>query len=330
MSVLERHWQRLTPVSVALLPLSLLFRALVWLRRNLYRIGLFRSFRLPVPVIVVGNITVGGTGKTPLVIWLADFLRQAGYRPGIVTRGYRGISPVWPVSVTTQTFASQVGDEAVLLARRSGCPVMAGADRADCARRLLAEGCNVIVSDDGLQHYRLCRDIEIAVIDGERRFGNGLLLPAGPLREPVARLESVPLRVSNGTPQPGELGMTLAPAGIYNLDNPDLRALPEQFSSMPVHAVAGIGNPERFFATLRGRGLTVIPHPFPDHHAFQAGDLDFGDKLPLILTEKDAVKCEHFAKTHYWVLAVDARPDARLGEQILQRLKEKTVGQETA
>ena len=338
MSALERHWQRLTPVSVALLPLSWVFRALVWLRRMLYRTGLFRSFRLNAPVIVVGNISVGGTGKTPLVIWLAGLLREAGYRPGIVTRGYRGASPVWPVTVTAETSANLVGDEAVLLARRSGCPVMAGPDRVESARRLIEQGCNVIVSDDGLQHYRLRRDIEIAVIDGARRFGNGLCLPAGPLREPVARLESVHLRVANGAPQAGELGMTLTPSGFYNLAEPGLHAAPEQtpkqfttqFGNTPVHAVAGIGNPERFFITLRGLGLTVIPHAFPDHHAFQAGELEFGDKLPLILTEKDAVKCEHFAKTHFWVLAVDARPDTRLGEQILQRLKEKTVGQEAA
>ena len=338
MSALERHWQRLTPVSVALLPLSWVFRALVWLRRILYRTGLFRSFRLPAPVIVVGNISVGGTGKTPLVIWLADFLREAGYRPGIVTRGYRGTSPVWPVAVTAQTSASLVGDEAVLLARRSGCPVMAGANRTESARRLIEQGCNVIVSDDGLQHYRLRRDIEIAVIDGTRRFGNGLCLPAGPLREPVARLESVQLRVANGAPQAGELGMTLTPSGFYNLAGPGLHASPEQspkqftaqFGNAPVHAVAGIGNPERFFVTLRGVGLTVIPHAFPDHHAFQAGELEFSGKLPLILTEKDAVKCQHFATTRCWVLAVDAQPDARLGEQILQRLKEKPVGQEAA
>ena len=338
MSALERHWQRLTPVSVALLPLSWVFRALVWLRRALYRTGLLRSIGLPAPVIVVGNISVGGTGKTPLVIWLADFLREAGYRPGIVTRGYRGASPVWPVAVTAQTSASLVGDEAVLLARRGGCPVMAGPDRAESARRLIEQGCNVIVGDDGLQHYRLRRDIEIAVIDGVRRFGNGLCLPAGPLREPVSRLESVPLRVANGAPQAGELGMTLTPSGFYNLAGPGLHAAPEQtprqftaqFGNVPVHAVAGIGNPERFFITLRGLGLTVIPHPFPDHHAFKAKELEFSDKLPLILTEKDAVKCQHFATTRCWVLAVDARPDARLGEQILQRLKEKPVGQEAA
>jgi tetraacyldisaccharide 4'-kinase len=330
MSALERHWYRLTPVSLLLLPLSLIFCALVQLRRLLYRLGWLRQRRLSVPVIVVGNITVGGTGKTPLVIWLADFLCQAGYRPGIVTRGYRGNSLTWPVAVTPQTRAEQVGDEAVLLARRCGCPVLAGPDRVAAAQQHVLQGCNVIVSDDGLQHYRLCRDLEIAVIDSTRRFGNRLCLPAGPLREPISRLRSVSLRVANGVPEAGELGMALVPTGFYNLANKAQRALADQFRAGPVHAVAGIGNPERFFSSLRGLGLKVIPHPFPDHHGFQSGDLEFGDDLPVILTEKDAVKCESFANARCWVLAVEARPDASLSEQILQRLKEVIRGQEAA
>jgi tetraacyldisaccharide 4'-kinase len=330
MSALERHWYRLTPVSLLLLPLSLIFCALVQLRRALYRLGVLHHTRLSVPVIVVGNITVGGTGKTPLVIWLADVLRQAGYRPGIVTRGYRGKSTTWPVSVTAQTSVEQVGDEALLLARRSGCPVLAGPDRVAAAQRHITEGCNVIVSDDGLQHYRLRRDLEIAVIDGARRFGNRLCLPAGPLREPVARLKTVSLRVANGLAQAGELGMALVPTGFYNLANTEQHASADRFRPGPVHAVAGIGNPERFFSSLRGLGLEVIAHPFPDHHAFQAGELEFGDDRPIILTEKDAVKCESFANARCWVLAVEARPEAGLGEQILQRLKETIRGQEAA
>jgi tetraacyldisaccharide 4'-kinase len=330
MYALERHWYRLTPVSLLLLPLSLLFCTLVQVRRLLYHLGWLRQTRLPVPVIVVGNITVGGTGKTPLVIWLAEVLRQAGYRPGIVTRGYRGKSRTWPVAVTPQTPTEQVGDEAVLLARRSGCPVLAGPDRVAGAHSHVAAGCNVILSDDGLQHYRLGRDLEIAVIDSTRRFGNRLCLPAGPLREPVSRLKTVSLRVANGFPQAGELGMTLVPTGFYNLTNSDQRAVPDDFRRGPVHAVAGIGHPERFFASLRDLGLEVIAHPFPDHHAFQAADLDFGDDRPVILTEKDAVKCELFAQTRFWVLAVEARPDSDLGVLLLQRLKETRHGQEAA
>ena len=330
MSTLERHWYRLTPVSMLLMPLSLIFCALVQLRYRLYRLGIMRSTRLPVPVIVVGNITVGGTGKTPLVIWLANFLRQAGYRPGIVTRGYRGHSRTWPVAVNATTTAEQVGDEAVLLAQHSGCAVLAGPDRVAAARLHVEQGCNVIVSDDGLQHYRLRRDLEIAVIDGMRRFGNRLCLPAGPLREPVSRLRSVALRVTNGTPETGELGMVFTPTGFYSLAKPERRASADQFNAGPVHAVAGIGNPERFFSGLRGMGLSVIPHAFPDHHAFRPGDLEFSDDRTIIMTEKDAVKCESFANARCWVLAIEARPDAALGEQVLQRLKEIIRGQEAA
>ena len=330
MFTLERHWQRLTPLSLVLLPLSMAFCALVWLRRTLYRLGVLRSIGFPVPVIVIGNITVGGTGKTPLVIWLTDFLRQAGYRPGIVTRGYRGQSSVWPVSVTKDTAVNLVGDEALLLARRCNCPVMAGPDRIASIHALLNQDCNLIVSDDGLQHYRLQRDLEIAVIDGVRRFGNGLCLPAGPLREPVSRLKSIALRVANGQPREGELGMQLSPTHFYSLRQPGQQTSAEQFRPTFVHAVAGIGNPERFFDSLRALGLRILPHAFPDHHTFEARELEFGDNLPVILTEKDAVKCQHFAAPHFWVLAVDAQPDVRLGEKILQRLKEITVGQEAA
>lgn len=331
MFTLERHWYRITPVSVLLLPLSLIFCAVVLSRSMLYRMGLIRSTRLPIPVIVVGNITVGGTGKTPLVIWLANILREAGYRPGIVTRGYRGKSSTWPLAVTEQTPAELVGDEAVLLARHGGCPVIAGPDRADAAWLHVKQGCNVIVSDDGLQHYQMCRDLEIAVIDSSRRFGNRLCLPAGPLREPVSRLRSVSVRIANGTPEAGELGMTLVSKNFYNLSKPEQYASADRFRDGPVHAVAGIGNPERFFSSLRNLGLKVIPHPFPDHHVFQPGELEFGDDLQVIMTEKDAVKCERFDNARRcWVLVVEARPDAVLSEQVLKRLKEIIRGQEAA
>jgi tetraacyldisaccharide 4'-kinase len=330
MSTLERHWYRLTPLSVLLLPLSLVFCALVQLRSTLYRLGAIHSTRLPISVIVVGNITVGGTGKTPLVIWLANFLREAGYRPGIVTRGYRGNSSTWPVAVTDQTPAELVGDEAVLLARYCGCPVFAGPDRVASARLHAEHGCNVIISDDGLQHYQLRRDLEIAVIDGMRRFGNRLCLPAGPLREPVSRLRSVSVRVANGTPETGEVGMKLVPTGFYSLASPERRASVDHFRGIPVHAIAGIGNPERFFSSLRDLGLKVIPHPFPDHHGFQPAELEFGDDRQVIMTEKDAVKCQSFASSRCWVLAIEAQPDVALGEHILNRLKEIIRGQEAA
>ncbi len=327
---LERHWYRLTPVSLLLAPLSLLFCLLVALRRQLYRHRLLSAVPLPVPVIVVGNITVGGTGKTPLVIWLAELLRAHGYRPGIVTRGYRGGSRNWPRDVSADTPPDEVGDEPVLLARRAGAPVVAGPDRVADAQRLLAQGCNVIISDDGLQHYRLRRDIEIAVLDGSRRLGNGLCLPAGPLREPAARLRQVDLRVTNGAPQESEIGMQLHPQKLCRLTDSNQCTGAEAFAGRPVHAVAGIGNPQRFFATLRELGLEIVPHAFPDHHGFGPQDLEFGDDRPVIVTEKDAVKCWRFGRPHHWVLAVAARPDQRLASEILKLLKERRGGQKTA
>jgi len=322
MAAIERHWQALTPLSLLFLPLSLLFCLLVALRRLLYRAHLLPSHKVPVPVIVVGNITVGGTGKTPLVIWLVDLLKAYGYRPGVVTRGYRGRSAVWPLAVGPDSSPEEAGDEAVLLAQRCSCPVEAGPDRVEDARQLIELGCNVVVSDDGLQHYRLQRDLEIAVIDGVRRYGNGLCLPAGPLREPAGRLRRVDWRVSNGEPHAGEFGMHLAHASIYRLDDPDQRGEWEQFRSGPVHALAGIGHPERFFDCLRAAGLDIHPHAFPDHHDFRASDLEFGDALPVLMTEKDAVKCRHFARPRHWVVAVTAQPDPALAAAIRRRLEE--------
>ena len=324
---LEQHWYRFTPVSLLLLPVSWVYCLLMVLRRGLYRLRIFSSVRLPVPVIVVGNITVGGTGKTPLVIWLADFLRQQGMRPGIVLRGYGGSAVDWPLVVTPDYDPDVVGDEAVMLARQSRCPVAADPDRVRGAQHLVREHhCDVIVSDDGLQHLRLARDIEIAVIDGVRRFGNGRCLPAGPLREPVSRLRDVSLRVVNGEPRQGEVGMTLAETGLCRVNAPESYASAGSFRGETVHAVAGIGHPDRFFTHLRRLGLKAIEHPFPDHYRFRAADIRFGDGLAVIMTQKDAVKCERFADDNMWYLAIEARPDPRVGEEVWKRLKEKQRG----
>ncbi len=323
-ATIEAHWQRRTGLTLVLAPLSLLYCALMGLRRLAYRLGLKRTLRLARPVIVVGNLTVGGTGKTPLVIWLGRFLRESGLHPGIVARGYGGRGRDWPLPVTADSDPDRVGDEAVLLARRSGCPVVVGPDRVAAARRLLAEhaSCDVILSDDGLQHYRLGRDIEIAVIDGARRFGNGLCLPAGPLREPPRRLRAVDLVVTHGAPREGELGMRLVHTALRNLKDPVRLAQPRDFAWAAVHAVAGIGRPARFFDHLRALGLTVIEHPFPDHHRFRPRDLDAPGEAIVIMTEKDAVKCQGFARANHWVLEVEAKPDERLGVRILELLKE--------
>lgn len=322
---LERHWYRRTAISILLLPFSMLYRFLVALRRASFRAGLLRTIALPVPVIVIGNITVGGTGKTPLVAWFSRWLQTQGYRPGIVARGYGGRATSWPQSVTVDSDPSLVGDEPVLLARASGSPVSVGPDRVQAGLSLIRSGCNVILSDDGLQHYRLARDIEIAVIDGERRFGNGFCLPAGPLREPVSRLASVPFRVVNGAAHPDEYAMTLGEEGFWDLKGVRASVEAEYFRGRRVHAVAAIGNPGRFFDHLRRLQVDVIEHPFPDHHAFVSTDLAFGDGADIIMTEKDAVKCERLGISA-WYMKVSARPDPRLAEQVLKRLKEKLHG----
>lgn len=324
---LEWHWYHKTPLSLLLLPVSWLYCLLVLLRRGLYRLGLLPSVKLPVPVIVVGNLTVGGSGKTPLVLRLATYLRQQGMRPGIVLRGYGGSAADWPHGVTPNHDPDVVGDEAVMLARQSECPVAADPDRVRGAQYLLREHrCDVIVSDDGLQHLRLARDMEIAVIDGARRFGNGYCLPAGPLREPIGRLQEVTFRVTNGDPQAGEYGMTLVETGFCRVSAPESYASAGSFKGETVHAMAGIGNPARFFAHLRRLGVEIIKHPFPDHYRYVPGDIRFPDNRPVIMTQKDAVKCERFAGDHVWYLAVEARPDPRLEEEIWQRLKEKLRG----
>lgn len=324
---LEHHWYRRSPVSVLLLPVAVVYCGLVMLRRAGYRFGLLRSTRFPVPVVVVGNLTVGGTGKTPLVIWLAQLLRAHGYRPGIVTRGYRGQASSWPQTVRTDSDPALVGDEPVLLARSAACPVVADPNRARAAQKLVAqEGCNVVISDDGLQHYRLSRNVEIAVIDGVRRFGNGWCLPAGPLREPIARLEFVDARVTQGEPAAGEWGMALVDQGFHRLGERRPAATVESFRGKTVHAIAGIGNPKRFFDLLRRLGLEIVEHPFPDHHAFCAADFRFSGKHEVIMTEKDAVKCERLDVSG-WYLKIAARPDTRFGDWLLHRLLEHSKEQ---
>lgn len=330
MNRLERHWYENTPLTAVLYPVSLLFRAGVAGRRALYRAGLLRAERLPVPVIVVGNITVGGTGKTPLVAWLAAFLRTQGFNPAIVSRGYGGTSRR-PRGVTAASDPARCGDEAVMLARRCGVPVWVGARRAAAARGLLAAHpeCDVIVSDDGLQHYALARDIEVAVVDGARGLGNGFLLPAGPLREPPQRLQSVDAIVVNVSESatvglraagPAAFAMSIAGREFENLLNPEHRVGPDYFAGLTVHAVAGTGNPRRFFEHLKRLGLRFTAHPFPDHHAYTAADLSFAGGGCIVMTEKDAVKCRHIADERFWTLPVTAEVDPAFGELILRKL----------
>jgi len=323
---LDHYWYSLNPVALLLLPLSWLFCALVAVRRTAYRRGWLRSERLPVPVVVVGNITVGGSGKTPLVIWLARYLREQGFRPGIISRGYGGLAAHWPQSVDAESDPRLVGDEPVLIAQYCDCPMAVGPERVAAARLLLqAHECNIIISDDGLQHYRLARDVEIAVLDGERRLGNGFCLPAGPLREAPDRLGSVGLRVGNGRAEEGEHLMTLQPEMVFHLHDGIRRTL-DDFRGRRVHAVAGIGHPPRFFQLLRDHGIEVIEHPFPDHHRYAVADVQFGDGLPVLMTEKDGVKCRAYGDEHLWAVAVSARLPEVFGARLLSLLGEVSHG----
>lgn len=276
-----------------------------------WRAGLRHAYRAPVPVVVVGNLTVGGTGKTPLVIALVDALRGAGFKPGVVSRGHGG-SARGPLLLDASSTPERCGDEPCLVFRRTGVPVVIGRDRAAAARRFAGCGVDVIVADDGLQNPSLARDVEICVIDGVRRCGNGALLPAGPLREPVSRLATVDFRVCHGgAPRDGEYPMRLVGDIAVALDGSSRSRPLADFAGERVHAVAGIGNPERFFSGLRARGIDVVPHPFPDHHPFVAGDFAFADSLPVLMTEKDAIKCEGFADSRLWCVPVRAElPDA--------------------
>ncbi len=330
---IEAHWQRLGVLAVLLYPFSLLFWLLSTVRRLSYQLGIFKTQYFKAPVLVVGNITVGGSGKTPLVIWLAVFLREKGFRPGVVARGYRGKASSWPQQVRPDSDPTAVGDEAVLMAQRTGCPVCVGPNRPAAVQALLEHtNCDVVISDDGMQHYAMARDLEVAVIDGQRRFGNGLLLPAGPLREPVGRLKKVDLVISNGQANSGEFAMTMSGPKLYLLN--DERSLEDisRFEGTRVRAIAGVGNPQRFFDVLRQYGLIVEAHPFPDHHAYTENDLAFGDDLPLLMTEKDAVKCRRIFHGEAWVVRVEAQPEAsfvnRLDLALNQILPRQSTEQE--
>lgn len=312
---------RVTAVAAALWPLSVLFRGGVAARRALYQTGVLPRERVPVPVLVVGNLVVGGSGKTPLVRALAEALAARGWRPGIVSRGYGGDSAN-PRAVTCTDDPREVGDEAPLLAE-VGCPVWIGRRRAAAASALLAANpqCNVIVSDDGLQHYALARDFEIAVVDATRGLGNGLLLPAGPLREPRARLSEVDAcvrLVGWGEPQPASIDggvesvMALEPLPWRNLARPDAQVDVDAWRAGEVHALAGTGNPERFFALVRSLGFAPVCHAFPDHHRYAPGDLAFSNASAILMTEKDAVKCRTLADERCWALPVRARIDPAL------------------
>ena len=330
-NLVDDIWYGRHPARLALLPCSWLYRGVAAVRRTVYESRLLNVYRAPVPVIVVGNITVGGTGKTPLVIWIARKLEEYGFKPGIVARGYRGAARSWPQQVRADSDPVAVGDEALVLARRTGLPVAVGPQRgADIAALLQHTGVDIIVCDDGLQHYALARDLEIAVLDGVRRYGNGACLPAGPLREPAARLATVDLLVTNGLAARGEFPMRYVAASAQRVAQPDERVSLAQFPTKEVHAVAAIGNPDSFFALLKRNGFRVTQHVFPDHHLFTPDDLAFGDGRAVMMTEKDAVKCERFADPRLWYVPIDVELPDVFERRFKTLLQEVFDGQKAA
>jgi tetraacyldisaccharide 4'-kinase len=330
---LQSRWYSDQAPPLWLRPFAGLYRALLKARTGLYARGLLSSGHPGVPVLVAGNLTVGGTGKTPLVIWLAGELAGRGWRVGVVSRGHGGrhARRRGPARlVAPDDDPADTGDEALLLARDAGCPVAIGADRLAAARLLASMGCRLVIADDGLQHLALRRDVEIAVVDGERGFGNGALLPAGPLREPVSRLRQVDAVVFNG-PRRGipaadsEFTMRLAPLRMVSLASGEATTLSE-WRGRDVHAVAGIGNPGRFFATLRELGMRPREHAFPDHHPFRPANLQFGDGRDIVMTAKDAVKCAAFVTGSMWYLQVATQFDPDDAARLLQLLESHLAG----
>lgn len=334
---LQQGWYEGAWWLQCLRPISWLFSAMTSLRHGLYgkRARIKRSSNA-IPVVVIGNITVGGSGKTPLLLTLGEELKRRGHWVAIVSRGYGGKAPVYPLRVTAQTPASLAGDEPVMLARHLAVPVIVDPIRSRAIEALEADNhypCDVILSDDGLQHYAMSRDIEVVVVDAVRGFGNGLCLPAGPLRESLSRLRSVDFLVSNGEDRQGRLPasyqfvpMTLEATSCVHVQTGERMALREFFRKPMVHGVAGIGHPQRFFDSLRQMGSQVIEHAFPDHHPFVPTDLDFGDALPVVMTEKDAVKCQDFQLKNAWYVEVKARlPDAFM-EALVNRIASVQVG----
>ena len=324
---IESAWYRSATWLYCLWPLSLIYAVISRFRRFLYWAGFLHSYRAPIPVIIVGNISVGGTGKTPFVIALVKQLQQAGFQPGIVSRGYGSRAASYPFHVSRDGNPSECGDEPLLMAIRTGVPVVIDANRSHASRQLVEQhSCDVIVSDDGLQHYALQRDIELVVVDGQRGFGNAKLLPMGPLRESISRLKQVDFIISNGAQLPQRSSadqylMQLQPLPLEKLTGGQSCAVKDWPDSKRVHGVAGIGNPSRFFHSLRQLGFDPVEHRFDDHHDYCEADLQFTEDLAIIMTEKDAVKAQLIkAPVNSWYLPVAAEIDSACFQKIIQQL----------
>jgi len=320
---IEQRWYSKNILSIFLLPLSWLFRFVSCCRRIFYQAFVSKEGLENTCVIVIGNITVGGAGKTPFVSYLAQRCMQKGLSVGVIARGYGRENESELIEVLSENDAQQVGDEALMLKYQLDCPIAVAANRMDAARFLNEKyHLDVIISDDGLQHYKLPRDYEIIIVDGEREFGNGWCLPAGPLRELVSRLDKADIVISNGINTSYKYQYTVNYSDFVSLENSAVKKPYIEFEAQKIHAVAGIGNPKRFFAALEKLGLQVITHAFSDHHAYEQTDIEFNDDLPIIMTEKDAVKCRKFNKKNVWYLPMITMPNDKLDNRISKLLKE--------
>jgi tetraacyldisaccharide 4'-kinase len=331
------YWYGEGSVPLIARGLAAVYAGVSALRRKFYRKGWLKRRHPGVPVIVVGNISVGGTGKTPLTIALVERLRAEGWKPGVASRGYGRDNAALALWIERETDPMLAGDEPALIARRTGVKLRVDNDRAAAASELAESRCDIVICDDGLQHYKLARDIEIEVIDGRRRYGNAQLLPAGPLRELPERAAQCDFRVVNlgGTAAPGNSGGVGAGFGEWPMRLLADEAVPlsggrarplASFAGLRVHAVAGIGDPERFFAMLRGFGIAVVPHAFADHHRYAAQDFEFGSKLPVLMTEKDAVKCAAFATDAHFSVPVRAELPEAFWVSLLDKLLPRSGG----
>ncbi|MFD1260553.1 tetraacyldisaccharide 4'-kinase [Entomomonas asaccharolytica] len=308
-----------------LAPFSKLYAKQALKRREDYLSGKKVAYRAPVPIIVVGNITVGGTGKTPMILWLIDYCRSKGLAVGVVSRGYGAKPAKFPWRVTENQSASETGDEPLLIVKRTQVPLVIDPSRTEAVKHLLAtEKIDIILCDDGLQHYQLARDLELVMIDAARGLGNGYCLPMGPLREPASRLQAVDAIIYNGAEQDNDDGyaMQLQPLQLINVLTGERQSLDYFKPQQTLHAVAGIGNPQRFFDTLQQLGWKVVAHPFADHAVFDKTSLDFTDQYPVIMTEKDAVKCKGFAQPHWWYLEVATAPSTTFVKWFDQKISE--------
>jgi len=319
MKSLDAYWYSNNVVAWLLLPLSWLYCLITGLRRYCYKIGLLKSHKLKVPILVVGNISVGGTGKAPLLIAICKLLKDQGIKTGIVSRGYGG-SFTGEKLVSRDDTAETAGDEPFMLAQQTHCPVAVGINRVAAAQLLINHhSCDIILSDDGLQHYRMKRDFEIAVIDTNREFGNGFCIPAGPLREPRSRLSTTDMVIYHGKSSE-DYRFTLEFMDAINLATKESRTI-ESFSGETVHAVAGIGHPKRFFSQLKKAGLTVIEHAFPDHYSYEESDISYDDNYSVVMTEKDAVKCAGFSFKNCWTIPVEAKLSDALAKDMLEEVR---------